>query len=174
MRGGRDDPKERDWMAKTPPYLVGTLCGHDQLGTWKAVEEEEMNDNKKDGGPAFPPHVWEPEIEPIGAQTIAQPDRAKVRFKQAPSGMSLRDYFAAHAPAEPQGWFEPVMDGPRPMVYRLPRHMGGGLTDDPFGESFLDEGQQRLADLWDAEQARERRIQWPYAWADAMLKERER
>lgn len=54
-------------------------------------------------------------------------------------GMTLRDYFAAHAPAEPQSWFEPTMPS--------------GSPNDYF---------------------KERSIQWPYAWADEQLKEREK
>jgi len=60
--------------------------------------------------------------------------------------ISLRDYFIAHAPAEPQPWFMPVMP-PAPDL-----------------EIFADEYSN-----WLTEQAKQRYIQWPAAWADEML-----
>lgn len=59
----------------------------------------------------------------------------------AEPGMTLRDYFAAHAPAEPQSWFEPTM---------------------PPGPPDMHDYYKELS------------IQWPYAWADEQLKEREK
>lgn len=64
-------------------------------------------------------------------------------------GMTLRDYFIAHAPAEPWGWFKPVMP---PMTDNL-------LEMGFDGKCYLEEERQRL-------------IQWPAFWADTMLKDR--
>lgn len=104
------------------------------------------------------------------------------------SGMSLRDYLIAHAPVEPQDWFEPVVTRP---------------ADAPNARKELNETQleQYLSDLWDSEpencdpivldfanryeqwrtnyaefqdcKHKQRYIQWPAAWADAMLAARE-
>lgn len=47
----------------------------------------------KDGGPAFP---W---------QWIDRDSLGKEVVRESHSGMSLRDYFAAHAPAMTERWF---------------------------------------------------------------------
>lgn len=91
-------------------------------------------------------------------------------------GMSLRDYFAAHAPAEPQPWFLPKMphrpessyigeDGTIYPSWRDAERACGDLWSN---------GSADEQDAWDREQAKQRFIQWPYAWADAMLDARER
>ena len=56
----------------------------------------------------------------------------------AAEGITVREYFAARAPAEPQPWFAPNMTG------------------QP-----------------EAEFHRQRYIQWPFAWADAVLAHKE-
>lgn len=91
--------------------------------------------NTKDtGGPAFPCH---PEIVPHKERDFA--------------GMTLRDYFMAHAPAEPQPWFIPEM----------PPEPDPGMFFDEHG-------------AWVAEQYKQRYVQWPAVWADEMLKARDR
>ncbi|PKL40915.1 MAG: hypothetical protein CVV44_04150 [Spirochaetae bacterium HGW-Spirochaetae-1] len=71
-------------------------------------------------------------------------------------GMSLRDYFIAHAPAEPQPWFTPIMDIKRPQPHFDSSRSGNCLN--------------RMAlDSWDNEYDKQRHLQWPVAWADAML-----
>ena len=91
--------------------------------------------NTKDtGGPAFPCH---PEIVPHKERDFA--------------GMTLRDYFMAHAPAEPQPWFIPEM------------------PPEPDPGMFFDEHS-----AWVAEQYKQRYVQWPAAWAGEMLKARDR
>lgn len=87
--------------------------------------------NMKDGGPAFP--------VPINC-TLGE------------TGMSLRDYFIAHAPAEPTFHFKVKMDRPRPS-----------------GEGKIDE----ILD-WERDEKINRMKQWPGVWADAMLAEREK
>jgi hypothetical protein len=76
-----------------------------------------MSTQRNDGGPAFP----------IGSTP-----------EEWGNGATLRDYFIAHAPAEPQPWFDPV------------------LPKDYSAEKYI----------------KQRYIQWPAAWADAMIAER--
>jgi hypothetical protein len=78
-------------------------------------------------------------------------------------GMTLRDYFIAHAPDEPKWSFPVNMPSPRP----LPHYVAVGQ----YGEKCVNGDE---ISEWDAEQKRQRYIQWPGAWADAMLAERER
>lgn len=74
---------------------------------------------------------------------------------------SLRDYFAAHAPGPPQPWFIPVMETKRP-------ESSGPLSPSGYAPNYEE------IEAWDAEFRKQRYIQWPYAWADAMLAEREK
>jgi hypothetical protein len=108
-------------------------------------------------------------------------------------GMSLRDYFIAHAPAEPQPWFEPKMP-PRPEgpswadfcarstdaeIKEAQAFNREGLPVDRIKHDSVLEwavahSAFKTADgAWEAEYVRQRYIQWPAAWADAMLKARE-
>ena len=101
--------------------------------------------------------------EPLGEQ-FAYPNRHTL-------GVSLRDYFAAHAPEEPQPWFSPVMSSARPMPTYDHDHPNGPycrMTKCDCG------GITNLAEMraWDMARDRERLVQWPYAWADAMLEAR--
>lgn len=66
------------------------------------------------------------------------------------------EYFTAHAPAEPQEWFEPVME-------KAPR------IDNPHLKNALDK-QLRLTAEWKAEREKQRLLQWPLAWAQEMVK----
>jgi hypothetical protein len=92
-----------------------------------------MEERRNDGGPAFPvPAIYDPSREQVNS-TLAYTGEG---------GMTLRDYFMAHAPAEPQPWFEPVT---------------------PIYES-----QEQTKKV----RARERYLGWPAAWADEMLKRR--
>jgi hypothetical protein len=90
---------------------------------------------------------------------------------QAIQGMTLRDYFAAHAPRKPQSWFQPVMDTPRPEEIRDPECAGAILyPDEPWRWDLVNEREVRP---WDVEYQTRLAMQWPYAYADAMLKARE-
>lgn len=129
-----------------------------------------MSADRRDGGPAFP-----------GNETTETYNDYE--------GMSLRDYFAAHAPAAPWPWFEPTMPSPpsQPAWADLP---DGPLREEarklaieelvdaetPEGEAWL--ARQRQAwferQSWESDRVRQRLIQWPYAWADAMLAQRAR
>lgn len=139
-----------------------------------------MSNYEKEGGAAFPHDSKFP-----GAK-----------------GMTLRDYFIAHAPAEPQPWFEPVMQTERPVYKHIPYpEKPYDLTNEEKGEleevyDFVitasevkqprviahlkacreverqrDEANEAIKQ-WDAEKLRQLYIQWPAAWADAMLEQR--
>ncbi|MGU7839420.1 hypothetical protein ACV22V_08135 [Burkholderia sp. AW33-5] len=126
----------------------------------------------KDGGPAFPCH------------TNPRPGT----LNEAPQGMTLRDYFIAHAPAEPQPWFAPVLDNEPAAVEPLDR-----LTDEErreyegWGEYLSTselkcprvlayyeavEAYEKLRRAWNREHEKQRYVQWPAAWADEMLRAR--
>lgn len=80
-----------------------------------------------------------------------------------PLTLTLRDYFAAHAPETPQDWFEPEMP-PKPKVGHRAVDLGGGRKTWVDDHSEIDE--------WERTQSKQRLVQWPYAWADAVLSTR--
>ena len=103
--------------------------------------------NTNTGGPAFP------------CDRISQPDESVVSSK----GMTLRDYFIAHAPEIPQPWFKPKMPGRK----KAPEGRAAEWFKTLEGKAFLE------ADAaWKAEMEKQCFLQWPAAWADAMLKAR--
>jgi hypothetical protein len=104
---------------------------------------------------------------------------------------ALRDYFMAHAPVEPQPWFEPVM----PPCPEMPEPLADLTADERNELDGWSENMLRAQDMiwprsrqwataadaahkaghqWRIERAKQRSIQWPAAWADAMLAERAR
>ena len=95
-----------------------------------------------DGGPAFP--IVDRMVE------MSSP------------GMSLRDYFAAHAPDSVQWDFVVRGFEKRPEVQRA--------ESGPSGEIVV--LNEREVSKWDVDRDNERMRQWPYVWADAMLAER--
>lgn len=121
-------------------------------------------EQRDDGGPAFP-----------------------VSTKGYPDGMSLRDYFMAHAPVVPQSWFHPVM----PVLPEYPAYTtiedAGVRADvkialDTDGDAETKGGREWLEGLatareataeWRREEFKQLYVQWPAAWADAMLKARQ-
>ena len=113
-----------------------------------------------DGGPAFP-------------------SNRDMRYEQEfdhEGGMTLRDYFIAHAPAEPQPWFMPAMPPAPNMTIWI--GSSGNIYDSEISAINSKEMTIRPVagdeyDAWRNEQVKQRYIQWPAAWADAMLKARE-
>lgn len=112
----------------------------------------------RDGGPAFP----------VPASAVGQDGDFAC--------LSIRDYFIAHAPTEPQPWFVPTMLSPKP----LPKWVSddgewifphASAASAKCGDDFHDANRQAQLE-WDAEHERQRLLQWPCAWADAMLAER--
>lgn len=127
--------------------------------------------NTKDtGGPAFPAQHFD--------------------LAEGEHGLTIRDWFAAHAPFEPQPWFEPTMPMPRPKLPLRPTDFtdeerveleGWGDYYDTkdlksprvkeYATAFDAAKKESVA--WDKEAVRQRYVQWPFAWADAMLKARQ-
>ena len=121
-----------------------------------------MSAKTETGGPAFPCH----------ADIIPSKDRDY-------AGMALRDYFMAHAPAEPQPWFMPAMP-PAPDLSIWVGESGRKYDGEraAMGSEEGLRGKVRPVNkdayrLWQDEQAKQRYVQWPAAWADEMLKARE-
>lgn len=107
----------------------------------------------------------------------------QVAGDESQEGLTKREWFAAHAPAEPQPWFTPVMP-PRPAIPQLdelsPRDRRAFDAEVP--DLWPDECSpslrafcERLMQAREAERAwldamkRQRYVQWPWAWADAVL-----
>lgn len=139
----------------------------------------------KDGGLAFPMAPYRVDLGDGGVSENAFPQL----------GMTLRDWLAAHAPVEPQGWFDPAMP-PKPKAphravdpswgfSREQQDIAGAWTRDPNydidaeANSPFYEFCQAWRQYWDEHSAWEREwkkqlyVQWPYAWADAQLEARE-
>lgn len=87
-------------------------------------------------------------------------DVARVIRDSNQTGLSVRDYFAAHAPVLCPRWFAPKMETDRPKPEHSPI--------DGLVENSAD------LDSWNEESMKEASRQWPYAWADMMLAEREK
>lgn len=111
-------------------------------------------------------------------------------------GMTLRAYLVAHAPAEPQAWFSPVIEQvaePEPFAPgSWPAKLIESAIAGDWSKAQIDE-QLEMKIMDDKSQAevarrinqiievhlrrksilegaeRERYLQWPLAWADAML-----
>lgn len=124
-----------------------------------------------DGGPAFP----------MIRDTRYSPD-----WDHEP-GMTLRDYFIAHAPAEPQSWFTPAMPaepGPQPAPPELMteaeqdelegyRNSGDAeRMQSPRVRAYASAMEEfdRSYSAWIAELHKQRYLQWPAAWADEQLR----
>lgn len=103
---------------------------------------------RDDGGPAFARSGFEVDLTNQGPNDTKPQD-----------GMSLRAYLVAHAPAQPTFRFEVRMPTPRPVPV---------LNDDRECANEVD------CREWDDERERQRMIQWPCVWADAMLSEMNR
>lgn len=102
--------------------------------------------------------------------------------------MPLRDYLMAHAPMPPQSWFKPVMPTPEPQApefLALPDDLTIRLPLMHWWHRKLDETElpaaaqewlashtaaTQAAEAWRAEYEKQRHVQWPAAWADAVLK----
>lgn len=116
--------------------------------------------NEKYGGYAFP----------VMTERLALSNNDNyVAVREPEGGMWLRDYFAAHAPANPEVWFEPdFMEKPQ-AVYD---HDHPNLPICNECECLISNWQERSD--WCSAYTRALMMQWPYAWADAMLAERNR
>lgn len=99
-------------------------------------------------------------------------------------GMTLHDYFMAHAPAEPQKWFNPRVP-PCPIVPSVRSLPVGELRSELLESDDKDAVSQEAKDWllerdllaaqqsdWQKEFRKQLYVQWPAAWADAMLEQR--
>lgn len=124
-----------------------------------------------DGGPAFP------------TDNAHQNSPSTWHFE----GMSLRAYFMAHAPTEPQRWFKPVLAGlvatlPSPVTNPtdLEKHEPDGWRDGDYSATDIQSERAReyamaveefrkASAVYSQELERQRYLQWPAAWADEQL-----
>jgi hypothetical protein len=102
---------------------------------------------RNEGGPAFPC----PRYVNANGETFSLSEF------DGENGMSLRDYFAAHAPEMPD-WFRPATEEQRPNVPEMASAAEHDATMDAWW------GRVRLARI----------SAWPWVYADAMLAARER
>lgn len=121
-----------------------------------------MQDQVNNGGPAFPvPHT---------------------NGHDGRNGMTLRDYFAAHAPSKPAPWFSPkTLISPHwSERHGIPMPHGDGRSGSASAGhcGACDEYFRKSAE-WDAAQEKRRseyemacHVEWPWAYADAMLRAR--
>jgi len=129
---------------------------------------------ENDGGPAFPVL----EVNEQGQLEVTS------------TGMTLREYLIAHAPAEPQPWFRPVVP-PKPTMVPYPTHFTAEERHEyrSWNDGMLEvkdmvcprireyaqasKKQRERVAAWSEEFEKQRYLQWPAAWADAMLAARE-
>jgi len=127
-----------------------------------------MSNEIKTGGPAFPYSSLAPDNVAGGMSPTMYADC---------TGMTLRDYFIAHAPAEPQPWFQPVMPAECPPTVlmneeRTTTYANAIDAERECGDCFINVNEKTQA-AWKAERNKQRYVQWAAAWADAMLAVRE-
>lgn len=108
--------------------------------------------------------------KPRGGWAFPQNDAAVNRINNE-AGMSLRDYFAAHAPKRPQEWFQPnILPKPEPIwpCSHTTEHV------ENCNCSAWDVSEENWRERYDYDRMKKHETlkQWPYAWADAMLKAR--
>jgi hypothetical protein len=102
-------------------------------------------------------------------------------------GLTKLEYFAARAPAEPQDWFEPVMPlcperKEVPPVFWNYNWTHGGDSGERWWTHPADKipliakeayaihtSARKAYNQWQIESSKQRLIQWPFAWARAVL-----
>lgn len=95
----------------------------------------------------------------------------------------IRLYLMAHAPAEPQLWFKPAMP-PCPELPKFTEITDPAVRTDVItadhgdtdpetaeGEAFMTRRREAATAIrqWQRENERQRLIQWPRGWADAVM-----
>lgn len=143
-----------------------------------------------DGGPAFP--VPDRDMAHaagsaavMGVTDPAERDRLYAdAYNKAVRGMTLRDYFIAHAPVEPQPWFEPTMPKrPQfPDFGALPKEDQRDWNNErydyepekcsPALQAYGEQHSMAIKAMheWSKEYEKQRYVQWPGAWADEQLR----
>lgn len=115
---------------------------------------------KDTGGPAFPtPEDWTPQGNLIPGS----------------SGMTLRDYFAMHAPNEVPHWFFPKMR--EKPEHRLVDKNGNVyksayLADEAVGAEGWWDANNDARKEWEKDYVVSKVAQWPWFWADIQLEAR--
>ena len=104
-----------------------------------------MTDQHNDGGPAF---------------------QAAIGYNDLQVGMSLRDWFAGHAPPMPEDWYAVPFIGDPPSGTIFP-YAGPRIAPSELVE--LDMDARRDALRWQAKAI----ASWRFVYADAMLAARE-
>lgn len=105
------------------------------------------------------PHVFG--SEPAFPAPDAGSDDYGDNNRGAYRGISARLYLIAHAPEHPQSWFKPVLP---PCPETIWSDVDGQASK---GNHIVNSAE---LDAWDQEKGKQRFIQWPGAWADAILK----
>ena len=142
---------------------------------------------RDNGGPAFPTGTQVEQNGATGETTVHQ---------YLSDGMTLRDYFIAHAPADPWDWFSPSMpakptsppefpvgnNGERPVDDReanaLSQWVNDPVWDADIEHPAFSNWVKAWSSYWDAslewkiEQKKQTAIQWPAYWADQMIRAR--
>lgn len=113
---------------------------------------------KENGGQVFPRYI---DHKAFGGE---------YRFMAPDGGMTLRDYFAAHAPTDYHSWFAPRMP-----LRPAPDFSDHDHPNEPrcLGEWDCVAVNADVLSAYDDERRRQCELQWPYAWADAMLAARD-
>jgi|GEM_PF-966313 len=134
--------------------------------------------NVYDGGPAFPVLNRSKECSNWDGETHVAHETV--------GGMSLRAYFMAHAPAEPQAWFSPAGVAELPPMPAMVQNMTEAEATEMegwgeyLGTSDLTElrviefalahdARSKEVSLLALEFEKQRYLQWPAAWADEQL-----
>lgn len=90
-------------------------------------------------------------------------------------GMTLRDYFAAHAPKKPAFWFAPkAKTNPawsERSPHKLPHGASAAVGHCPACDEYFVKQAKYEADRKrrESEYQIARHVEWPWAYADAML-----
>lgn len=178
-----------DWMGETKHTInmVRRLSDERIKEIAKAMPDGEGGILRSWGYQQFAHALMDDLGAPLEIDPPAAPPKPAAEEPSPVSGVSLRDYFVAHAPATPQTWFRPnvqsfdvpVLQPPcdlteselaeirdlgmfaHPSQYQLPRT-----------RAFAEQTWQwvRAKEARDVEYSRELHQQWPGAWADEQLR----
>lgn len=86
--------------------------------------------------------------------------------------IDLRSYFAAHAPSQPESWFEFSYSTPMPKLREGARWCEGCKAGADCEENAnCDEMEAHNIEVaeWKRERDKANSVAWRWAWADAML-----
>ena len=110
-----------------------------------------------DGGPAFPV------LKKVGPDWEAR----------SIGGMTLRDWFASHAPIDAQDWFTPSLPPEPKEDWRVGEwrfdNYNYALEHTRKHGGVAANANATAQKQWEIEVMRQTEVQWPWAWADAML-----